>query len=40
MYSTPADMARYVAALLRGGAGEHGPVLQPATLAAMFQPHF
>jgi hypothetical protein len=40
MYSTPADLARYLAALLRGGAGEHGPVLQPATLASMFQPHF
>jgi CubicO group peptidase (beta-lactamase class C family) len=40
IYSTPADMARYVAALLRGGAGEHGPVLTPATLASMFQPHF
>jgi CubicO group peptidase (beta-lactamase class C family) len=40
MYSTPADMARYVAALLRMGAGEHGSVLAPATLAAMFQPHF
>ena len=40
MYSTPADLARYLAALLRGGAGEHGPILQPATLASMFQPHF
>jgi len=40
MYSTPADMARYIAALLRGGAGEHGPVLKPDTLASMFQPHF
>jgi hypothetical protein len=40
MYSTPADMARYIAALLRGGAGEHGPVLKPDTVASMFQPHF
>jgi CubicO group peptidase (beta-lactamase class C family) len=40
MYSTPADIARYLAALLRGGAGEHGSVLKPATLASMFQPHF
>jgi CubicO group peptidase (beta-lactamase class C family) len=40
MYSTAADMARYLAALLRGGAGERGPVLQPETLASMFQPHF
>ena len=40
MYSTAADMARYVAALLRMGAGEHGSVLKPATVASMFQPHF
>ena len=40
MYSTAADMARYLAALLRGGTGEHGPLLQPATLASMFQPQF
>ncbi len=33
-------MACYVAALLRTGAGEHGSVLKPATLASMFQPHF
>ena len=35
-YSTPRDMARYVAALLGGGANEHGSVLAPATLAGMF----
>jgi len=29
-------MARYVAALLGGGAGERGSVLKPETLAAMF----
>jgi len=40
MYSTPADMGRYLAALLRGGVGEHGPVLQPATVTSMFQPQF
>jgi CubicO group peptidase (beta-lactamase class C family) len=40
MYSTPADVARYIAALLRMGAGEHGSVLKPATLTSMFQPHF
>ncbi len=39
-YSSPRDMARYVAALLRGGANEHGSVLEPATLATMFEPHF
>ena len=40
VYSTAGDMARYVAVLLRVGVGEHGPVLKPATLASMFQPHF
>jgi CubicO group peptidase (beta-lactamase class C family) len=38
--STTNDMARYVAALLGGGANQHGSVLKPATLAAMFQPHY
>jgi hypothetical protein len=33
-------MARYVAALADGGANEHGRVLDPATLATMFQPHY
>ena len=32
-YSTTSDMARYVAALLGGGANEHGSVLKPETLA-------
>ena len=40
MYSSTADMARYLSALLHGGAGEHGSVLGPDTLASMFQPHF
>ena len=40
IYSTTKDMARYVAALLGGGAGEHGPVLEPGTLASMFAPHY
>jgi CubicO group peptidase (beta-lactamase class C family) len=35
-YSTPRDMARYLAALLGGGANEHGTVLKRATLASMF----
>jgi CubicO group peptidase (beta-lactamase class C family) len=39
-YSTPRDMARYLTALLGGGKGEHGPVLDPATLATMFEPHY
>jgi hypothetical protein len=33
-------MARYVAALLAGGTGEHGSILQPETLASMFAPHY
>lgn len=40
VYSTPRDMARYVAALLGGGASEHGVVLKPETLATMFDPHY
>ena len=40
VYSTPRDMARYVAALLGGGANEHGRILQPATLAMMFEPQY
>jgi CubicO group peptidase (beta-lactamase class C family) len=40
MYSTTADIARYVAALLKMAASEHGSVLRPETLATMFQPHF
>jgi CubicO group peptidase (beta-lactamase class C family) len=38
-WSSPRDMARYVAALLGGGANRHGAVLEPATLATMFAPH-
>jgi CubicO group peptidase (beta-lactamase class C family) len=39
-FSTPKDMARYVAALLGGGANEHGSILKPTTLGTMFEPHF
>ena len=39
IYSTPRDMARYVAVLLGGGSGEHGSILKPETLAMMFEPH-
>lgn len=39
-YSTTRDMARYVAALLGGGANEHGSILKPTTLATMFEPHY
>jgi CubicO group peptidase (beta-lactamase class C family) len=40
IYSTPRDMARYVSALLGRGANTHGSVLEPATLATMFEPHY
>jgi CubicO group peptidase (beta-lactamase class C family) len=39
IYSTTRDIARFAAALMGGGAGEHGSVLEPATLATMFEPH-
>jgi CubicO group peptidase (beta-lactamase class C family) len=38
--STPRDMARYATALLCGGAGKHGAILEPGTLALMFAPHY
>ncbi|MDF2703775.1 MAG: beta-lactamase [Rubrobacteraceae bacterium] len=40
IYSTPSDMARYVAVLVGGGSGEHGSILKPETLAMMFEPHY
>jgi CubicO group peptidase (beta-lactamase class C family) len=40
IYSTTRDMARYVAALLGGGANEYGSVLRPETLASMFMPQY
>ncbi len=40
VYSTPKDMARYLAALLGGGANEHGSVLKPEALATMYAPHY
>ncbi len=40
VYSTTADMTRYVEALIGGGRNAHGRVLQAATLATMFAPHF
>jgi CubicO group peptidase (beta-lactamase class C family) len=39
-FSTPRDMARYLQALLGGGANDHGAVLEPATMATMFQPQY
>ena len=38
IYSTPRDMARYLAALLGGGRGEQGSILGPETVASMFAP--
>ena len=40
LYSTVADLARYVAALLHGGSNEHGSVLERTSVATMFEPHF
>ena len=38
--STPGDMARYLAALLGGGANAHGAVLTPSSMATMFAPQY
>jgi CubicO group peptidase (beta-lactamase class C family) len=40
IYSTTSDMARYVAALLGGGTGDHGSILNRETLAGMFTPQY
>jgi CubicO group peptidase (beta-lactamase class C family) len=40
VFSTVNDMGRYMAALMNGGSNAHGTVLQPETLALMFQPHY
>jgi len=40
IYSTPADMARYAAALLDRGAGRHGSILSAESLETMFAPHY
>ena len=40
IYSTTRDMARFARALLAGGANEQGRILEPATLATMFEPHY
>ena len=39
IYSTVRDLARFAAALLGRGTNEHGSILEPATLATMFEPH-
>jgi CubicO group peptidase (beta-lactamase class C family) len=40
VYSTPADMAHYLTALLHGGANEHARVLNADSVRTLFQPHF
>ena len=40
IYSTAADLGRYIAALQHIYAGGDGSVLKPETLASMFHPHF
>ncbi len=40
MYSTTADIARYVAALLSAATDENGSVLRPESVAIMFRVHF
>jgi CubicO group peptidase (beta-lactamase class C family) len=40
IYSTASDLARFVVALLGGGVNEHGRILEPATLATMFDAHY
>ena len=40
IYSTTSDIARFAAALMRGGTNGHGPVLDPAALATMFDAHY
>ncbi len=39
-YSTLADMATYAAALLDGGANDHGRILAEATVTSMFAPQY
>jgi CubicO group peptidase (beta-lactamase class C family) len=40
LYSTAADLARFVEALLGGGRSRSGSVLRPGTVELMFRPHF
>ena len=40
VYSTASDLARFVAAMLRGGVGEHSRVLTAESVASMFRAHF
>jgi CubicO group peptidase (beta-lactamase class C family) len=40
VYSTPADMGRYLSGLLGGGTNDVGSVLEPSTVATMFAAHY
>lgn len=40
VFSSVEDMCRYAAALLGGGANEHGRVPEPETLSLMLEPHY
>ena len=40
VFSSVADMCRYAAALIGGGANEQGRILEPRTLSLMMEPHF
>lgn len=40
VYASSRDMARYLTALLGGGANQHGSILRPPTLQMMFEKHF
>jgi hypothetical protein len=40
LYSTAADLSRYVECLLHGGEGPRGRILQPQTVAHLSSPHF
>jgi CubicO group peptidase (beta-lactamase class C family)/D-alanyl-D-alanine dipeptidase len=40
MYTTVADLARFLSALFAGGRGHNGQILEPATLEQMWAPQF
>ncbi len=40
IFSTPSDMARYLRALLGRGSNDHGTVLEPETMAMMYEAHY
>jgi CubicO group peptidase (beta-lactamase class C family) len=40
LYSTAADLARYVECLLKGGAAPHGRILEPSSVAQLFSPQY